>query len=615
MRFNLLVFIMAAGSLAAQQSASQVAASSEQNKIRLEGRITASSGEPLRKATVILQPANPATPRDTNPLSTYSDSSDAQGNFVFEDVRPGAYQLRAEHTGFVTQRYGARTPSDNGTPLTLKEGSKLSKLDIALTQQAVILGRVTDPEGDGVPNISVRAARFTYLNGIRLLRSEGIGGTTDDEGNFRISALSPGRYYLVADNQVGTPQQVLNPLIAGRSVALPNTLISTYYPGSLNLRGATQIEAGPGTHVSANIQMRRENVFTIRGIVTKNGAPAARAAVVAISEEELPAMGQSAPAFSASLPFMSSAQTDAQGRFELRNVLPGTHTLRVMGGGRLEVNTIGGSSFMTSMGQASQTDINGYLQVTVPNANVDNVNFAANSTGEIVTKVAVYGGTLDELKNDLPKPQTPTPAPAAAPQIFLPGVRLLPGGGISVNGPSNSTNPDGTLRITNITPGRYYINATNLPPSYYVRSMRYGGVDVTRSQLEFTSSGELEITVAKGTGEIGGTVTNKNGDPVGGVVVSLWPKVPNNSTPTGAARIATTDQSGGFKFTNTSPEEYYLAAFEEVPEPGLAQYVGFLNGFSSDAVAIKLEPNATPTASLQLVTKEKVAATITRLQL
>jgi hypothetical protein len=76
-------------------------------------------------------------------LPNFADTTGDNGKFLFEDLKPGTYQLRAERTGFVAQRYGARTSFDNGTRLSLREGSKLTNLDITLTQQAVILGRIT----------------------------------------------------------------------------------------------------------------------------------------------------------------------------------------------------------------------------------------------------------------------------------------------------------------------------------------------------------------------------------------------------------------------------------------------------------------------------------------
>lgn len=605
------LLLLLAGALAAQPP---TATPTEPKKIRLEGRVTNTTGEPIRKAAVSLGPNTPNQPNNPDPTPSYTDVTDETGRFSFEDVRPGAYQLRAERSGYVTQRYGARTPADNGTPLALKEGDQLSKLDITLTQQAVIQGRVTDPDGDGVPDVSVRAARFTYQNGVRQFRGEGLGGTTDDEGNFRISGLTPGSYYVVADLQQSSPQRILNPTFNGRSQASATALLSSYYPASLDLRGAIPVEAGPGSHVNADIRVRRERVYTIRGVATNNGAPAARATIAVVAQEELPAMPQGAPAFSASLPFTAFAQTDALGRFEIRNVLPGTHTLRAMGGGRLEVSMPAGG-FMTTAG-AQGAPVNGYMQVTVPNADVERVVFALGPGSEITTRVSVAGGTLEDLKNDLPKPIITSPGQATSPQIYLPGIRLAPSAGIYVNGPSNNTQPDGTLRITNLFPSRYFLNPTNVPNGWYIRSLRYGGSDLTRAQLEYEGGGgEIEITVAKGTGEIAGTVTQDDGSPAAGLTVSLWPKAPNYGLPGCGVQIATTDQSGAFRFLNLRPEDYLLAAFEEVPEPGLAQYIGFVEAFAADAVTIRLEPDAKPSASLVMVPKQKVAATLIRLRL
>src|SRR4051812_42307865 len=101
-------------SLAAAQNvpAPPAAPDADQKKIRVEGNIFSLSGEPVRKATVRLQ-GGPTQPGQ--PPTSYSETSDAAGKFVFEDVAAGRYTLSAEKAGFVTTRYGARSNTSPGT--------------------------------------------------------------------------------------------------------------------------------------------------------------------------------------------------------------------------------------------------------------------------------------------------------------------------------------------------------------------------------------------------------------------------------------------------------------------------------------------------------------------
>src|SRR6266446_6969256 len=54
---------------------------------------------------------------------------------------------------------------------------------------AELTGRVLDPQGRSVPNASVR---------LRVATTEIAKTTTDDQGEFRLAAISPGSYHLLA---------------------------------------------------------------------------------------------------------------------------------------------------------------------------------------------------------------------------------------------------------------------------------------------------------------------------------------------------------------------------------------------------------------------------------
>ena len=95
---------------------------------------------------------------------------------MFENVAPGRYN-DFEKTGFVTQRYGARSDTSPGTPLVLEAGNELKDVAIQMTPQAVIAGRVTDQDGDPVANIGVSVFRY--------------GTTMDDVLSHRAAVRQP----------------------------------------------------------------------------------------------------------------------------------------------------------------------------------------------------------------------------------------------------------------------------------------------------------------------------------------------------------------------------------------------------------------------------------------
>src|SRR5437899_1519977 len=124
-----LLALIVAAVAGAQSNPNGAASDADKKKIRVDGRVISLNGEAVRKATVRLQPGGglqfvgpgglQGNPQNNQPPSTYSETSDDSGKFVFEDVVPGRYTLTSEKAGFVTQRYGARTDGSPGTPLAL----------------------------------------------------------------------------------------------------------------------------------------------------------------------------------------------------------------------------------------------------------------------------------------------------------------------------------------------------------------------------------------------------------------------------------------------------------------------------------------------------------------
>src|SRR6185436_2394871 len=87
-------------------------------------------------------------------------------------------------------------------PLNLKEGDKLLTLEVKMVRQGIVAGRVTDRDGEAIPNMQVRVSRYQYSGGKRQMVMAG-NATTDDRGDFRVANLPPGRYFVSADTRPG----------------------------------------------------------------------------------------------------------------------------------------------------------------------------------------------------------------------------------------------------------------------------------------------------------------------------------------------------------------------------------------------------------------------------
>jgi hypothetical protein len=630
MRTLLPALILCAVALA--QSIPTGAADSEKKKIRVEGRVTSLNGDVVRKANVRLQPAGgiqllgPPNGTQTNqPPSTYSESSDETGKFVFEDVAPGRYLLTSEKTGFVSQRYGARSDGSPGTPLVLEAGSELKDLAIQMTPQAVIAGRVTDQDGDPVSNIGVSVFRYGYANGRRTLMPGGgppVGGrggpigpggpggtVTDDQGNFRIGNLSPGRYYLSADPRGNGP---IGPLQEqpGRGGAAPKTNdVTTFYPNALDAKSAAPVDVGAGGEIRGiDLRLRKERTYSIRGkaVDTTIGAPAASAYVLVLPPDTT-AVGPAA--------LSNMTRTSADGSFEIRNLLPGMHVVQGAAGGTLTISSGGGPMMMLRMGGPPggvESGATGRMEVTISDSDVTGAVLQLTGGAEIAGSIRMEDGDLKDWLQGASQ-QAQAGGPGGLPPLPGPGtksVRLGSAEGISVSAPSALFNVDGTFQLKGVAPSKYFISVGGLPQGSYVKSMRFGGQDVTRAPLDLTSGGggSLEVVLSSKAADVSGVVLNDKSEPAQGVPVTLWPKIPDRGNANNGIKTANTDQNGGFKISGLAPGDYYVAAWDDIPEAGLAQNPDFLAQFASDDTAVKLAESAHQNSGVKLITRERIVA-------
>jgi hypothetical protein len=211
----------------------------DQKSIHVEGTIVSLNGDAVRKATVRLQGA---VLQPGQPPGMYSETTDNAGNFVFEDVAPGRYTLSAEKPGFVTTRYGARSNTSPGSQLTLTAGMELKSLSIKMTPQGVIAGKVLDQDGDPVASALVQVLRMAYVRGRRQAQPTG-AGSTNDLGEFRVSNLAPGRYYISATDSrttLNTPER------AGHSGEAQEGNIMTFYPNGTDVSSAAPVDVAAG---------------------------------------------------------------------------------------------------------------------------------------------------------------------------------------------------------------------------------------------------------------------------------------------------------------------------------------------------------------------------------
>jgi hypothetical protein len=111
-----------AGPRPGQQPAAEVP---QQPPGSVEGTVAnAATGEPLRRATIMLLPMQQGPQQ---PSGIRTASTDAGGRFVVTGVPPGTYRINVERNGFVRSQYGARAVNGPGSVVTVGSGQAVKR--------------------------------------------------------------------------------------------------------------------------------------------------------------------------------------------------------------------------------------------------------------------------------------------------------------------------------------------------------------------------------------------------------------------------------------------------------------------------------------------------------
>ena len=203
--------------------------------------INAVSGVPIRHALVQAPGIVPAT------VLTGPD-----GRFRFDNIPEGQVLISVQKPGFFDARSIPGVSEHQANPF-VTVGSGKNDFGIALYPAARIVGRVTDADGETAENISVQVLSEQIVQGRKLLVPQN-GGTTDDDGFYRIDGLIPGRYKIFANGQL---------LPASSWNAPPEVSVPAYYPDSRDLASAQQIELKAAEEYRADFHLHSEPGFRV----------------------------------------------------------------------------------------------------------------------------------------------------------------------------------------------------------------------------------------------------------------------------------------------------------------------------------------------------------------
>src|ERR1039458_4570497 len=210
----------------------------------IEGQVfDVSTGQPLRKASVSLNPMRMSPGMAAAPHSTGA-TADAAGKFTVSGMEPGQYRVNVSHTGFLNGQYNVRRPDGPGTPIELARGQKMTGVDFHLTPHGVIAGHMLDEDGDPLHGVQIQLLRMTYNRGHKQLQQYN-GSNSNDLGEYRISGIVPGKYYLSATYRGRMMGMDFNFSAAG-APQQQEDYVTTYYPGVTDIAAAVPMDMKPG---------------------------------------------------------------------------------------------------------------------------------------------------------------------------------------------------------------------------------------------------------------------------------------------------------------------------------------------------------------------------------
>lgn len=537
----------------------------------VEGRVSnAVTGEPVAGASVHLFPfgRRGATGSQAQTAATQRD-----GIFHFDSVPRGTYFLIAGADGYVTTRGRLR-----GERLVVDSGQQITDVSVQLTPQGSISGKVLDENGQAVPGARVEAYTTYVMRGKLQLR-RGNSATANEAGEYTLKKLNPGKYYLSAESALSkeSSKQSQEPALEETGKKKPTTAndvgyVRTFYPSGLDVQSATPFELTSGQQgAGADIRLKRAMTYRVQGKVAADGGM--RVATVLLSPRgtlDANVLG-------------ASTHVAKDGTFELKDVLPGSYTLWLIG--------------TYSPEQVSPRHYAGFRLLARQDVDVT----ASNINGIVLSLTPPLNLTGHISAEGIDKQR-----------LAQVRVNLVPSGDVMMGSfQSAAVDQDGNFAVQNLSPGTYSVRVSNSPAGTYVKEVDYNRQDITVDGLDASlgGGGEVDIVIRSGAGEVNGTVQSDSSETANPATIVVL--VPDNVAADGYGTLTGPVSGNAFTIRNVPPGHYYAYAIGQWESAW--QSVDFLREIQRAGTSIDVRENARVQVELPVLAPDDLEGARARL--
>ncbi len=481
----------------------------------------------------------------TGPRAAFTDH---EGRFTFNKMQAMTGNLMAVKPGFYGDQGGGRVQM---AQQRITIGPNMDPIVVKLVPEAGITGQIVDDTGEPLENVRVGVMTEVIQNG-RKRQQRGGQTQTDEQGEFRLMNLPPGKYYLSA-GPVWTS-----------SAESKSGNAAMFYPGVAESTEAQPIDVQAGQVLHADLSLPPAKTFVLAGYIRgeQPGYPQIVnqagdvAGVVEVFDQNT---GKFSARVTCSMCTIKSRSGDPRRDFEY-----GEQTLAVNGDKR-DVNV-------------TMSRISIPVKVTYNGTKPDFVT----ANGDATTPAGTRGSGRGRAQN-------------RNAGVFLRLISLSKthsdafsafGGG--PDAPENF--------MQNVEFGKYDAEVFAQGGGWYVSSVTYGSTNLDDEPANIVpgASQGIEVVLKDDVASLSGNVTGVD-DQNQAVTVVLVPA-------RASARVRTFPVTGNgtFQASNLAPGNYKLYAFDSIKDLEYAN-PDAMKVYSASATDVVLEPNGAGTANVVLI--------------